>query len=96
MSDLFRVAIIGHTGRGNYGHFLDGVFEGVKGTEVVALADPDEVGSHPCRPTARCAQVGQRTPSYGAFHGHHDEGRSAGIRTCDGRKRPPRFAASRC
>ena len=44
MSDLFRIAIIGHTGRGNYGHYLDRAFEGVEGTEVVALADPDDEG----------------------------------------------------
>ncbi len=39
-----RVAIVGHTGRGNYGHFLDRAFVGVKGAEVVALADPDDEG----------------------------------------------------
>ena len=39
-----RVGIIGHTGRGNYGHYLDMAFVGVKGAEIVALADPDEAG----------------------------------------------------
>ncbi|MEM7030434.1 MAG: Gfo/Idh/MocA family oxidoreductase [Chloroflexota bacterium] len=39
-----KVVIIGHTGRGNYGHYLDGTFVGVDGAEIVALADPDEVG----------------------------------------------------
>ena len=38
------VAIIGHTGRGNYGHWLDEAFDGVIGTRVVAVADPDEAG----------------------------------------------------
>jgi predicted dehydrogenase len=42
--DDYRVAIIGHTGRGSYGHFLDRAFEGVAGTRVVAVADPDEAG----------------------------------------------------
>ena len=31
-----KVAIIGHTGRGNYGHWLDEAFDGVVGTQVVA------------------------------------------------------------
>jgi predicted dehydrogenase len=37
-------AIIGHTGRGNYGHNLDIVFNHRPGVEVVAVADPDEKG----------------------------------------------------
>lgn len=41
-NDHFTVAIIGHTGRGGYGHYLDRAFQGVEGTRVVALADPDE------------------------------------------------------
>jgi predicted dehydrogenase len=41
-TDDFRVAIIGHTGRGNYGHYLDRAFDGV--ARVVAVADPDETG----------------------------------------------------
>ena len=43
-SKSFRVAIIGHTGQGNYGHSLDMAFVGVAGAEIVALADPDEEG----------------------------------------------------
>lgn len=39
-----RIAIIGHTGRGGYGHYLDRAFTGVEGAEVVALADPDKEG----------------------------------------------------
>ena len=39
-----RVAIIGHTGRGNYGHGVHRAFVGVEGTEIVALADPDDDG----------------------------------------------------
>jgi predicted dehydrogenase len=44
MTEAYRVAIIGHTGRGGYGHSLDRAFEGVPGTQVVAVADPDEAG----------------------------------------------------
>ena len=39
-----RVAIVGHTGRGNYGHFLDMAFVGVQGARIVAVADPDAAG----------------------------------------------------
>ncbi len=40
----YRVAVIGHTGRGNYGHGLDTVWREVPQTEVVAVADPDQQG----------------------------------------------------
>ena len=40
----YRVAVIGHTGRGNYGHGLDTVWRDVPGTEVVAVADADSAG----------------------------------------------------
>src|SRR6187402_2705 len=39
-----RAVVIGHTGRGDYGHGLDKVFTGRPGVELVALADPDEAG----------------------------------------------------
>lgn len=39
-----RAAIIGHTGQGNYGHDLDLIFNGRKGIQVVAVADPDAQG----------------------------------------------------
>ena len=37
-------AVIGHTGRGDYGHGLDVVFNDVPGVKVVAVADPDADG----------------------------------------------------
>lgn len=40
----FRVGVIGHTGRGNYGHQLDRVWRHVPETEIVAVADADEQG----------------------------------------------------
>lgn len=40
----YRVAVIGHTGRGNYGHGLDTVWRAVPRTEVVAVADANEAG----------------------------------------------------
>lgn len=39
-----KVAIIGHTGRGNYGHGLDAVWKQFDDIDVVAVADPDEAG----------------------------------------------------
>ena len=44
MAAKYRIGVIGHTGRGNYGH---GVGEGwlhIEGTEIVGVADPDEAG----------------------------------------------------
>jgi predicted dehydrogenase len=40
-----RIAIIGHTGRGNYGHGIDTVWTRLPDQcEIVAVADPDEKG----------------------------------------------------
>lgn len=39
-----RIAIIGHTGRGNYGHGIDEVWLRNDGCEIVAVADADEKG----------------------------------------------------
>lgn len=41
---LMRVGVIGHTGRGGYGHGLDTVWQGVPETEIVAVADADAAG----------------------------------------------------
>lgn len=41
---VLRAAIIGHTGRGDYGHGLDLIFNDLPHVEVVAVADPDETG----------------------------------------------------
>lgn len=40
----YRVAVIGHTGKGNYGHGIDTVWLKVPQCEIVAVADPDEKG----------------------------------------------------
>jgi len=40
----YRVAVIGHTGRGNYGHGLDTVWKDVAKTTLVAVADADADG----------------------------------------------------
>ena len=40
----YRAVVIGHTGRGNYGHGVGTAFAGLPGVAVVAVADPDETG----------------------------------------------------
>lgn len=40
----YRAAVIGHTGRGNFGHGWDSAFTGFPQIEVVAAADPVESG----------------------------------------------------
>lgn len=40
----YRVAIIGHTGRGNYGHGLDTMWKAIPASEIVAIADADAKG----------------------------------------------------
>lgn len=44
MAEKYRVAVIGSTGRGDYGHGLDTVWKEVPETVVVAVADENEEG----------------------------------------------------
>ncbi|MFO0877634.1 MAG: Gfo/Idh/MocA family oxidoreductase [Gemmataceae bacterium] len=44
MAKNYRVAVIGRTGKGGYGHGLDVVWKEIDGAEIVAVADPDEKG----------------------------------------------------
>ena len=43
-SEKFRVGVIGHTGRGNYGHGLDTVWLNIPEAEIAAVSDPVEKG----------------------------------------------------
>ena len=43
-NEILRAAIIGHTGRGDYGHGLDVLFNDLPGVQVVAIADPVAAG----------------------------------------------------
>jgi predicted dehydrogenase len=52
----YRAVVVGHTGRGNYGHGIDTAFGLVPGVSIVALADPDEAGRQ-----AASAKLGVRT-----------------------------------
>lgn len=40
----YRVGVVGHTGRGNFGHGIGDVWQAFPQTEVVAVADPDPAG----------------------------------------------------
>ena len=40
----WRVGVIGHTGRGGYGHGLDTMWKAIPSTEIVAIADADPKG----------------------------------------------------
>lgn len=44
MDRTYRVAVIGSTGKGDYGHGLDSAFADVKRAKLVALADDNEAG----------------------------------------------------
>lgn len=44
MAARYRIAVIGHTGRGNYGHDVDRVWLEIPDCEIVGVADPDEAG----------------------------------------------------
>src|SRR5205814_2329803 len=44
MPRTYRVAVIGRTGKGNYGHGLDVVWKEIDNVEIVAVADPDDKG----------------------------------------------------
>jgi predicted dehydrogenase len=53
----WQAAIIGHTGRGHYGHGLDAIFEGRRGIEVVGVADPDAAGRAKAQARTRAARA---------------------------------------
>src|SRR5262245_16269599 len=44
MAKNYRVAVIGRTGKGNYGHGIDVVWKEIDNVEIVAVADEDEKG----------------------------------------------------
>jgi predicted dehydrogenase len=44
MAKNYRVAVIGRTGKGNYGHGIDVVWKAIDNAEIVAVADEDAKG----------------------------------------------------
>ncbi len=57
-----RVGIIGHTGRGNYGHGVDQVWKKIPETEVIAVADPHPGGR------AKAVKATGAKSSYADYH----------------------------
>lgn len=53
----YKVAIIGSTGRGDYGHGLDAVWKSMDQCEVVAVADQDEAGRQKAIPRTGAARA---------------------------------------
>lgn len=51
-----RVGVIGHTGRGNYGHGLDTVWLQVEGAEIVGVADANPSGLQAAKQRLKTAQ----------------------------------------
>jgi predicted dehydrogenase len=58
MPKTYRVAVIGRTGKGNYGHGLDVVWKALDNVVIVAVADEDEKGR---------AAAAQRLGAKGAY-----------------------------
>src|SRR5688500_7670461 len=50
--EKWRAAVIGHTGKGDFGHGLDTIFAGRGDVEVVAVADANDAGR--ARAVERC------------------------------------------
>ena len=86
-----RVAIIGHTGRGNYGHYVDEAFVGVEGAAIVALADPDDAAaskpSNAPAPLRDMPTTGRCWPQSAPTSPSSPPARSAIIMNCHGRRR---------
>lgn len=57
MVDKIKVAVIGHTGRGNYGHGVDTVWLQFPGCEIVGVADVDEAGRTAAAKRLKAPQV---------------------------------------
>lgn len=53
----YKVAVIGSTGRGNYGHGLDAVWKTLENCEVVAVADDNEAGRTAAQPRTGAART---------------------------------------
>src|SRR5688500_16338833 len=53
----YRAAVIGHTGKGDYGHEMDVVFADRPGIEVVAVADPVDAGRAKAQAKTKAARA---------------------------------------
>lgn len=57
MPAKYRIAVIGHTGRGNYGHDVDRVWLEIPDCEIVGVADADEAGREQARQRLKAPQA---------------------------------------
>jgi predicted dehydrogenase len=76
MPNKYRVAIIGSTGRGDYGHGHDVAWKEVSRAEIVALADDDEKGR-----AAAVERTGAKT-AYADYRAMLDKERPAIVSIC--------------
>ena len=76
MPNKYRVAIIGSTGRGDYGHDHDVAFKAIPKVEIVALADDDEKGR-----AAAVERTGAKT-AYADYRAMLDKERPAIVAIC--------------
>lgn len=53
MAKTYRVAVIGRTGQGNYGHGIDTVWSNLPNVEILAVADEHEVGRKTALPRTK-------------------------------------------
>lgn len=72
------VAVMGHTGRGNFGHGLDTVWLGIPSTRIVAVADPDKGG----REKARKKLNLEETRAFADYHEMLAESKPAIVAVC--------------
>jgi predicted dehydrogenase len=84
MPAKYRVGVIGHTGRGDYGHGLDTVWLRLPEVEIVGVADADEEGR-----TAAAKRLGTRQ-AYADYHKLLDEAKPDIVSIC------PRWLDQHC
>ena len=58
----WRIGVLGHTGRGNFGHGLHTLWMGLPETELVGLADPDDAGR------AAAQKAAGNPPAFADYH----------------------------
>lgn len=76
MPDKIRVAVVGHTGRGDYGHGLADVWVGIPECEIVGVADPDEAGR------ARIAKMLKAPKAFADYRAMFDELKPTVVSIC--------------
>jgi predicted dehydrogenase len=76
MAKKYRVAVIGRTGKGDYGHGIDTVWLALDNVEIVAVADENEAGR------ARAAQRLKAPQAYADYRQMLEKERPAIVSIC--------------